>query len=102
MLSARMELEPIPRPSKPKRGQSVVTLPPLVAAKMSLYQATQERGATQVELARRLGCDDRQVRRLLDLERRSLALQVVPGLAAASQAATVPPPFRNSRHSTRD
>ena len=72
MLSAMMEdREPIPRPSKPKRGQRVVALPPLVAAKISIYQAMQERSITQVEFARRLGCDDRQVRRLLDLGHQS-------------------------------
>ena len=72
MLSAMMEdREPIPLPSKPKRGQRVVALPPLVAAKISIYQAMQERSITQVEFARRLGCDDRQVRRLLDLGHQS-------------------------------
>ncbi len=81
MLSARMEdREPIPGPSKPKRGQSVVALPPLVAAKISIYQGMQERGITQAELARRLGRDDRQVRRLLDLGHHSRLDQIEEAL----------------------
>ncbi|HEY9073599.1 MAG TPA: type II toxin-antitoxin system HicB family antitoxin [Desulfobaccales bacterium] len=61
----------VPAPSKPKRGQRTVALPPLVAAKLAVYQAMQEEGVTQVELAARLHQDDRQVRRLLDLKHRS-------------------------------
>lgn len=81
MLSAMMEdREPIPRPSKPKRGQSVVALPPLVAAKISIYQVMQQHGITQAELARRLGCDDRQVRRLLDLGHHSRLDQIEEAL----------------------
>jgi antitoxin HicB len=61
----------IPTPSKPKRGQRTVTVPPLVAAKLAVYQAMLEEGVTQVELAARLHQDDRQVRRLLDVKHRS-------------------------------
>jgi antitoxin HicB len=48
-----------------------VTVPPLVAAKLAVYQAMLEEGVTQVELAARLHQDDRQVRRLLDVKHRS-------------------------------
>jgi len=61
----------VPKPSKPKRGQHTVTVPPLVAAKLAVYQAMLEDGVTQVELAARLNQDDRQVRRLLDVKHRS-------------------------------
>jgi antitoxin HicB len=61
----------VPTPSKPKRGQPMVTVPPLVAAKLAVYQAMLEEGVTQVELAARLHQDDRQVRRLLDVKHRS-------------------------------
>jgi len=57
----------IPRPSKPKRGQHLVALPPLVALKLAIYQAMRDQGLSQSELAKRLNCDARQVRRLLDL-----------------------------------
>ena len=61
----------VPTPSKPKRGERTVAVPPLVAAKLAVFQAMLEEGVTQVELAARLGQDDRQVRRLLDLKHRS-------------------------------
>jgi len=61
----------VPTPSKPKRGQHTVAVPPLVAAKLAVYQAMLEEGVTQVELAARLCQDDRQVRRLLDVKHRS-------------------------------
>lgn len=72
----------IPRPSKPKRGQHVVPLPPLVALKLSIYQAMRDQGLTQSELAKRLGCDSRQVRRLLDLDHQSRLDQLSEALKA--------------------
>jgi len=61
----------IPQPSEPKRGQSLVALPPLIALKLAIYRAMREQGMSQNELARRLGCDSRQVRRILDLDHNS-------------------------------
>ena len=61
----------VPTPSKPKRGQRTVAVPPLVAAKLAVFQAMLEEGVTQVELAARLRQDDRQVRRLLDVKHHS-------------------------------
>lgn len=61
----------IPQPSKPKRGQKLVALPPLVALKLAIYQAMRDQGLSQSELAQRLKCDARQVRRLLDLDHNS-------------------------------
>lgn len=61
----------IPRPSRPKRGQKLVVLPPSIALKLAIYQALRDQTLTQAELARRLGCDSRQVRRILDLDHNS-------------------------------
>jgi antitoxin HicB len=41
------------------------------AAKLAIYEAMREAGLTQAALAGRLGCDPRQVRRLLDLDHHS-------------------------------
>jgi antitoxin HicB len=41
----------VPKPSKPKRGQHTVMVPPLVAAKLAIFQAILEKEMTQVELA---------------------------------------------------
>lgn len=66
VISARMDdREDIPEPSAP-RGCPTVALSTLVAGKVSLYRAMREAGVTQAGLAQRLGCDPRQVRRLLD------------------------------------
>lgn len=72
----------IPPPSRPKRSQPVAILPPQVTAKLAIYQAMREAGITQAGLAERLGCDPRQVRRLLDLDHRSRLDQLEAALAA--------------------
>lgn len=61
----------IPQPSPAAKGQPVVALPPLAAVKLVIYQAMRDQGVSQAELARRLGCDARQVRRLIDLDHNS-------------------------------
>ncbi len=72
----------IPVPSRPRQRQRTVTLPPLAAAKVALYQTMREQGVRKAELARRLHCDFRQVDRLLDLRHRSRLDQIEAALAA--------------------
>lgn len=57
---------PIPSPAKAKSGQYTVPLHSQMAAKAALYLAIREIGISKVELARKLGCDEKEVRRLLD------------------------------------
>ncbi len=57
---------PIPEPSKAQEGETRVALHAQMAAKASLYLALREAGMTKVELAYRLQCDEKSVRRLLD------------------------------------
>jgi antitoxin HicB len=71
----------IPRPS-PAQGQPVVILPPLVTAKLALYEAMRAQRITRTELARRLGAQENAIRRLLDLDHRSHIDQVDRALAA--------------------
>ena len=71
----------IPEPS-PARGRPVVILPPLVAAKLALYQAMRAERITRTELARHLGVQENAVRRLLDLDHRSHLDQIDRALAA--------------------
>src|SRR6266487_65324 len=61
----------IPKPSRPKAGQMTVALPPLIASRLAIYQAMRDQGVTQSELADKLHCDARQIRRLLDLDHHS-------------------------------
>jgi antitoxin HicB len=74
---------PIPPPSRIKRGQYAVPVAAQMAAKAALYIALQEAQITKAELAKRLRCDEKEVRRLLDprhpskLPRLEAALAVV-------------------------
>jgi antitoxin HicB len=74
----------IPRPSL-ARGRPVAILPPLVAAKLALYETMRVQGITRTELARRLGLQENGVRRLLDLDHRSHIDQIDRALAALGQ-----------------
>ncbi len=65
------ERRDLPRPARPRKGQRMVALAPMAAAKLAIYQAMRDQGVTQVTLARRIGCDPKDVRRLLDLMHRS-------------------------------
>jgi antitoxin HicB len=55
-----------PTPSKPRRNEHLVAPPAETQAKAALYVAMQEAGITKVQLAKRLGVDEKEVRRLLD------------------------------------
>jgi antitoxin HicB len=72
---------PIPKPS-PAQGRPVAILPPLVAAKLALYEAMRAERITSTALARRLGLQENAVRRLLDLDHRSHIDQLDRALAA--------------------
>lgn len=58
--------DPIPKPSKLKRGQHLVSVPLYLAPKLALYLAMRENGLQNTELARRLGVSETVVRRMLD------------------------------------
>lgn len=73
---------PIPTPSAPRPGQPVVDLPPLIAAKLALYEAMRARHISKSQLARRIGVDESLARRLLDLRHRSRIDQMERALAA--------------------
>jgi antitoxin HicB len=81
--------KPIPSPSAAAEGQPTILVPPLVAAKLAIYQAMGDQGVTQAELAERLHCDARQVRRLLDLDHQSRLDQVEAALAALGKRLVV-------------
>jgi antitoxin HicB len=57
--------EPLPRPS-PADGRKLAYVPPLVAAKLALHDIMLAAGISNVVLARRLGVDEKIVRRLRD------------------------------------
>jgi antitoxin HicB len=55
-----------PAPSKARRGEHVVAPPAETIAKAALYVAMKEAHITNVQLAKQLGVDEKEVRRLLD------------------------------------
>ncbi len=57
--------EPIPAPSQGP-GLTAIGLEPVLAYKVALYGAMRARGMTKCGLAKRLGIDEKDVRRLLD------------------------------------
>lgn len=59
----RME---IPVPSPARRSQPLVPVPAPTAAKAALYLAMKETGVSNTVLARRLGCDEKEIRRMLN------------------------------------
>jgi antitoxin HicB len=72
--------EGVPTPEPSADGRPLVFPHPLVAAKLALHDAMLAAGITNVELARRLGIDEKAVRRLRDPLHRSHIGQVETAL----------------------
>ena len=56
----------IPKASRAARGERLIPVPAPMAAKAALYLTMAEARVTKAQLARKLGCDEREVRRMLD------------------------------------
>jgi len=56
----------LPAPSKARKGERMVSPPAETMAKAALYVAMKDAGISKVQLAKRLGIDEKEVRRLLD------------------------------------
>lgn len=56
----------IPAPTARKRGEYLACLPVNTAMKAALYVTMREQNISKSELARRLGLDEKEVRRMLD------------------------------------
>jgi len=80
---------PLPVPSKAKRGQPLVVLPPRVAIKLAIHEAMCEQGITQAQLGELLRIDGRQVRRILNLDHESKLSQLEAALGALGLRASV-------------
>ena len=66
-VAARIaDREDLPEPSPLRRGLHAVPLPPVLAYKAALFSAMRRDGVSKAELARRLGLDEKDVRRLVD------------------------------------
>jgi antitoxin HicB len=66
-VAARMvDGEDLPAPAPARPGMRAVPLPPLLAYKAALFSAMRRDRISKSELARRLGIDEKDVRRLVD------------------------------------
>lgn len=80
--------DPIPEPS-PAGDRPLVPVPAQTAAKAALYLALRETGITKADLADRLGCDEKEVRRLLDPRHPSKLPRIQKALAALGKGLSV-------------
>jgi antitoxin HicB len=76
---------PIPKPSSIEKGQFHVALSAQIAAKAALYLSLRKAGISKMELARRLQCNEKEVRRLLDPHHKSKLPRIESALAAMGQ-----------------
>ena len=76
----------IPLPSPPAEGQIMVPVPPLPAAKLSLYTAMREQGVSSAELANRLEVGESDIRHMVDLTHRTPIRHVEIALLALGRA----------------
>lgn len=58
---------PVPAPSKAKRGQVIVALPPSVTAKVLLLNEMLHQKVRPIDLARRMGTTKQEINRLTNL-----------------------------------
>ncbi|MDP1734617.1 MAG: type II toxin-antitoxin system HicB family antitoxin [Sulfuritalea sp.] len=56
----------VPVPSAKRRGERLASLPVGTAMKAALYVSMREQNVSKAELARRLGLDEKEARRMLD------------------------------------
>jgi antitoxin HicB len=57
-----------PAPSPSRSGERIVVLPARLVAKAALWASLEEQSLTKSELARRLGVDEKEVRRLVSFK----------------------------------
>ena len=81
--------ENIPKATHKQKGQYAIAIPAQIAAKAALYLTMKDTGIDKSDLAHRLGCDVKEVRRLLDPKRPSEIQRIEEALAAIGQELVV-------------
>ncbi len=71
----------LPKASAPKPGERLVFVSALIQAKLALIARMAELGLSNVELAERLGVDEKAVRRLVNLNHESKLSKIETALA---------------------
>jgi antitoxin HicB len=89
-MAGRMRLgEAIPAASKPGKTSPTIPLSASTALKAALYQLIFESKYSNVGLAAQLGCDEKEVRRLLDPDHPSKLPRIEQALAALGKKVVV-------------
>ncbi len=89
-LSSRLSRhEDIPSPSAPKRSQRLVPVPLWLAPKLGLYLAMRDQHVSNLGLARRLGVDEKVVRRMLDPKHATRPQRIQAALATLGKQMTL-------------
>ncbi len=79
----------IPRPSRARRGERLVPVSALMASKAALYLAMRKSGMNNVQLAKHLSCDEKEVRRMLDPRHQTKIAAIQKALKVLGQALAV-------------
>jgi antitoxin HicB len=79
----------IPEPSTLRRQPLLITLSATMAAKTALYLAMREARMKKTELALRLGCDEKEIRRMLDPRHPTKLARIQQALAVLGQRLVV-------------
>lgn len=72
----------LPEPSAPEPEEYPVRLPAQTAAKAALYKAVREQDVSNMELARRMDVNEKEIRRILDPKHPTKLCRVEKALAA--------------------
>jgi antitoxin HicB len=85
-IAARIaQHEPIPPPSKGKRGDNWVVIPANVALKAQLYQSLAELGVRKSDLARKMNLHRQEIDRLLDVNHATNIAKIEHAFAVLGQ-----------------
>ncbi|OFZ68493.1 MAG: hypothetical protein A2Z01_06945 [Betaproteobacteria bacterium RBG_16_58_11] len=74
-----------PEPSKAKRREHLVAPPAETMAKAALYVAMRQAGISKMQLAKQLGVDEKEVRRLLDPHYQSKLPRIAQAISLLGQ-----------------
>jgi len=89
-MAARMRLgDAIPMPSKPSKRSPMIPLSAATALKVALYGIIHKANHSNVGLAALLGCDEKEVRRLLDPDHPSKLPRIEEALGALGKRVVV-------------
>jgi antitoxin HicB len=79
----------IPEPSAVRRKQVPIPLPAPLAAKAALYLTIKDTGLSNLQLARKLGLDEKEIRRLLDPKHATKLSRIEDVLARLGKRITI-------------